>query len=275
MISLGVPVLGFVGLMIYEMTIGLPKSPSKEVKKSAVLPQKTPSAVLPSKPTLKEVKKPTACVFTTEPEETWPDETAVDPPIGNVELIKNSQIKTFDVFGSNIREVSVSIGENGPVQSSGYGAGKRGAASLAAGINYRWFTKNTADGCILARAIAIIDITLKLPNWVDKTSATVQDQKMWDLFQKFVKRHEQGHINIALKAAREFQAELAQPQSAPSCPELGDKITVLVETARQKRTEYNADYHKRTDFGNTQMPRESHQTKSVFPFTCNWSEINI
>lgn len=284
MIGLGVPILAFVGLVIYEMTIGLPKSPPKEVKKSAVLPSKSPlktlpqkssSAVLPPKPTPKEVKKPTACVFTRDPVETWPDETVNDPPIGNVELIKKSEIKTFDVFGSNIREVLISIGENGPVQTTGYGAGKRGAASLAAGFGYRWFTKDTADGCILTRASAIIDITLKLPNWVDEASATIQDQKMWDLYQKFVKRHEQGHINIALKAAREFQAELAQPQSAPSCPELGDKINVLLEAAKQKKTEDNADYHKRTDFGNTQVPHESTQTKTVFPFTCNWSEINI
>ncbi len=284
LISLGVPVLAFIGLVIYEITIGLPESPSKEVKKlvvlpskspSRVLPQKKPSAVLSSKPLPKEVKELAVCIFTREPEETWPDETVSDPPIGNVELIKKSEIKTFDVFGSNIREVIISMGENGPVQTTGYGAGKRGAASLAAGFGYRWFTKNTADGCILTRASATIDITLKLPKWVDKASATVQDQKMWDLYQKFVKRHEQGHINIALKAAREFQAELAQPQSAPSCPELGDKINVLVEAARQKKKEANADYHKRTDFGNTQVPHESTQTKSVFPFTCNWSEINI
>ena len=53
-------------------------------------PVEKPASTVKSVPTEKPVsttkpalKKPTTCVFTREPEETWPDETAVDPPIGN------------------------------------------------------------------------------------------------------------------------------------------------------------------------------------------------
>lgn len=271
LIGLGVPVLVFVGLVIYEITIGLPESPSKEVEKLAILPSKSPSAVLPSKPIAKEVKKPIACLFTREPEETWPNETISDPPINNVELIKNFHIETYNVFGSNVYEVANSIADKGPAVKT-YG---KGVAGTKISIKGTWQPKNTAAGCIITEARVAVDIMFVLPEWVNKTAGSDRDQKMWDLYLKFIKRHEQGHINIAIKPARELQAELAQPLSAPSCPELSDKIKALFAVARQKKSEADDYYDKRTERGTTQAPHERNQTPYVFPFTCNWSEINI
>ncbi len=266
LIILGVPVLAFVGVVIYEIAIGLPESPSEvqEVQTEKMLPtQKPPS---------KEVKKPIACIFTTEPEETWPDETVSDPPIGNVELVKTFHPnKTFDVFGSNAREVAISMNENA-ISVDTYGTG---LASTRSQINYRWYKKNTAAGCILTSAEVTLNITLIFPKWVDKASASDQDQKMWDLYQTFVKRHEQGHVNVVLKAARELQAELAQIKSAPSCQELEDKVRALAAEVRKKRAEADDYYDKHTRRGSTQIPHERDQMQYAFPFTCNWREVRM
>ncbi|MDO8676551.1 MAG: DUF922 domain-containing protein [Candidatus Azambacteria bacterium] len=257
LIVLGVLVLAFVGLVLYEMVIGLPESPSE---------------TLPSKPLSKEVKKPAACFFITEPEETWPDETVSDPPIGNIELVKTFHPdETFDVFGSNVREVAISMNDNA-IAVDTFGTG---LASTGSETGFSWRYKNTAAGCILTSAKVTLDITLTFPNWVDKVSATGQDQKMWDLYQKFVKRHEQGHINVVLKEARGLQAEFSQVKSEPSCQELKDKMNALAKQAYKKRAEADDYYDKRTRRGSTQIPHERDQMQYAFPFTCNWSEVKI
>lgn len=265
LIVLGVLVLAFVGLVIYEVTIGLPESSSE------VLPPTLPS---------EEAKKPAPCFFTREPEETWPDETVSDPPIGNVELIKKFRFETYDVFGSNMSEVRDSMIKNGPATIKEkwptFNRSSDEIVALGGGvISGKWYRKNTIDGCVFTRAEETVNIILLLPKWADKASASDQDQKMWDLYLEFLKRHEQGHINIALKEARELQVELAQPKSAPSCQELDDKMNTLFAVSHQKLKEATDNYDNRTNRGSTQMPHEINQTPSVFPFTCDWSEIKI
>ena len=256
LIVLGILVLAFVSLVIYEVTIGLPKSPPEA-------PQVEP---LPE-----ETKKPAPCFFIREPEETWPDETVSDLPIGNVELIKKFRFETYDVFGSNVNEVRDSMFKNGPIAiKEKWPTFNKSSDKLVAlgggGIGNKWYKKNTIDGCIFTRAEETVNIALLLPKWVDKVSASNQDQKMWDLYLKFLKRHEQGHINIVLKEAREWQVELAQLKSAPSCQELYYKIKTLFAMSRQKLKEATDNYDKRTNHGVTQRPDLS---------TCNWSEIEI
>lgn len=260
LIILGVLILAFVGLVIYKIINPSPEPPSEAL-----------SQTLPSE----EATKPAPCFFTTEPEETWPDKTASDPPIGNVELIKYFQIKTYDVFGSNVDEVAVSKRENMPtVHGSGDDNGKRVSGITNTLFNFTGHLEKTAAGCSITRAKVTINITIILPEWVNKAAASDQDQKMWGLYLTFLKRHEQGHVNIALKAAREFQAELAQAKSAPSCQELNDKTKALFAATKQKRNEADDDYHKRTKNAKNQIPHEYNQT-SVFPFTCDWRAIKI
>ena len=247
LIVLGVPALVFVGLVIYEVTIGFSESPSEEVK------------------------KPPSCSFTREPEETWPDETASDPPIGNVELIKNAYlIETYDVFGSNLSEVRDSMNKDGPIiikqKVPNVNMSVKGVAYAGGNVGVIWRKKNTAAGCILTKANVTINITLILPNWANKAAASDQDQEMWDLYLKFLKRHEQGHINMGLKAARELQAELAQLKPAPSCKELDGKISVLYDEMVQKGEEDGVNYDNRTNYGVTQRPDL---------LACNWSELRI
>ena len=238
----------FVPVVINEAIIGLPEPPSEEAK------------------------KPTACLFATEPEETWPDETVSDPPIGNIELVKTFHPdETFDVFGSNANEVAISMNDNA-IAVDTYGTG---LARTWSRIAFSWRYKNTAAGCILTSAKVTLNITLTYPNWVDKASAPDQDQKMWDLYQKFAKRHEQGHINVALKEARGLQAEFSQVKSAPSCQKLKDKMNALAEQADKKGAEADDYYDNRTRRGGTQVPHEPDQMQYVFPFTCDWSEIKI
>ena len=279
LISLGVPVLAFVGLVIYEITVGLPEPSSK------ALPTKSPTKVqaekklTPPKPPSETVKRLIACVFTRDPVETWPDETVSDPPIGNVELIKNVSIETYDVFGSNALEVKASMIEKGPTavreKTPGVKTYVKVKATTTGSTRITWQPKNIDGGCILTGAKVTVDRTITLPEWVDKASASNQDQKMWDLFLKFLKRHEQGHVNISLKAYRDLQVELAQPISAPSCQELSDKIKTLRAALEQKRYQADTDYDNRTTSGLTQFPHEPNRTQPPFPFTCNWSEINI
>lgn len=248
LIVLGVLALAFVGLVIYEVTIGLPE-PSSE-------------ALPPTPP--EEIKEPAPCLFTREPEETWPDQTASDPPIGNVELIKSFRLKTYDVFGSDLYEVHKSMQEKGPVITNSIGIG---FANSTISVT-RSFLKNTSAGCTLTGVKVFIDMSIILPKWADKASASDQDQKMVDIFLKFAKRHEQGHINIGLKAAREIQAELAQLRSAPTCQELNTEVKKLYNDIVPKAIEADDEYDNRTNHGTTQRP-------SDYPFTCNWREIEI
>mgnify|MGYP001598251458 CR=1 FL=1 len=255
LIVLGVPALAFAGLVIYEVAIGLPKSPSEAP---------------PVEPLSEEAKKPAPCFFTREPEETWPDETVNDLPIGNVELIKKFHFETYDVFGSNLYEVTAAMNENGPIiikeKLPTVNMSVKGVAFGHGLINPIWYRKNTAAGCTITQANVTINMMLLLPKWADEASAPDQDQKWWDLYLKFLERHEQGHINIALKEAREFQAELAQLKPAPSCQDNDNNIRVLFVAVEQKGIEDSVNYDKRTNHGTTQRPDFS---------TCNWSEIEI
>lgn len=54
-----------------------------------------------------------------------------------------------------------------------------------------------------------LQITIYLPRWQDRSDARDEIQEAWSFFNKAIARHEDGHMNIAIKEFIDYQQRLA------------------------------------------------------------------
>jgi predicted secreted Zn-dependent protease len=180
-----------------------------------------------------------------------PDETAADPPRGVVRLLKNITRKTYDVYGSDAAEVTDFIQKNSPVILEAYEA----VTTAQSEIYWSYDHLIESNPCKVTDGVVTVDIIVTMPRWVNISSAPADDQKRWDAYLVNVNRHEQGHVNIAMQAAREAQLKLSElfATSVLSCSEIeNEAINKLEREIKDKRLQNDTAYDNRTNHGKTQ-----------------------
>jgi predicted secreted Zn-dependent protease len=105
--------------------------------------------------------------------------------------------------------------------------------------------------------------TITLPNWVESTHASPEEQASWNMEMSGLKTHEMGHAKINREEAEKLDKALpgtsataGAPTSAEAYKKAGGQLTQkLNQTIKANDTENGSrqqDYDKRTDHGRNQ-----------------------
>ena len=108
------------------------------------------------------------------------------------------------------------------------------------------------DGCRLASATTTIDIAMNLPRWTPPANAEPSLVKSWETFAAAVRKHEDGHHEIAIAAVREVDRRLREPRTARSCGALQKQLRGVAEEVVKAYREKDDSYDVTTMHGRTQ-----------------------
>jgi len=113
-----------------------------------------------------------------------------------------------------------------------------------------WWTKRS-DYCKLNRVETTVQITYILPK-LDISTRNTKVKKIWKKYLPAVVKHEKGHANIAINAAKEIEVELIKMEAYRNCDELSKKANQKAKAILNKYKPQHKTYDIKTDHGKTQ-----------------------
>ena len=99
------------------------------------------------------------------------------------------------------------------------------------------------------------DITVEITTTLPKLSASVTDKETSANFNRFLQalmRHESGHRDIAMDAARQIEHDLTQLMPRAKCADLAREAELMVQTILDAHDRIGREYDERTRYGATQ-----------------------
>jgi len=127
-----------------------------------------------------------------------------------------------------------------------------------AAANTRWrlrwniSVQPTKAGCTLESATTGLDVEMNLPRWTPPAGARPGLVKSWDTFTTAVRKHEDGHRDIAIDAVREVDRRLQGTRTARSCDALRKNLSRIAESVVREYRAKDDSYDVTTMHGRTQ-----------------------
>jgi predicted secreted Zn-dependent protease len=118
----------------------------------------------------------------------------------------------------------------------------------------RWNFRVESDGrsCGLSSATTELDVDMNLPRWNPPSNAAPALVKRWNAFATAVRKHEDGHREIAIDAAYEIEAGAKKEPPQRDCAALKKRLSRAADaTLREFRDKENS-YDVTTMHGRTQ-----------------------
>ena len=97
-----------------------------------------------------------------------------------------------------------------------------------------------------------IEITFRFPKWVRTDDAPPALVAKWDGYMEHLITHENGHRDMAVRAAAELSRAVAQLPPAASCADLDREVLVLSRARMKKLNADEKEYDAATSHGITQ-----------------------
>jgi predicted secreted Zn-dependent protease len=125
-------------------------------------------------------------------------------------------------------------------------------ASTEYEISWTYRFKPKGQRCTLGNVGVAIRISLTLPDWNGQDLASDEMKAAWDRFHAAVRKHEEGHRNIALKAAGEVLKKLQSLSGYSNCFDLDGVANYEGKLILSKYQKIQSEFDMQTENGLTQ-----------------------
>lgn len=172
-------------------------------------------------------------------------------PLGALEIPDPSihdSIDYHDISGATEAALVAELKRNASTSSSG----DRFAA------NTRWrltwnFRVESADGpCRVASVATDLDIQMTLPRWNAPSTASPALVKRWNAFTTALRKHEDGHRDIAVAAAHALAERAGKATPASDCDALKRSVGRIADDTLREYRDKESSYDVTTLHGRTQ-----------------------
>jgi predicted secreted Zn-dependent protease len=165
-----------------------------------------------------------------------------EPPHPNAPAAANATFAYYEVSGTTAAELYTSMRQAAPLE--GFGQTRWDVS-----WSMRWLP--TAGVCRATLVQVTLRTEVRLPHWEPGPGASPELVAQWRAFVENLRSHENGHLEIAVAAAREVERELRQVQT-PLCASMqgvGNQAGERVLAGLRAR---DRAYDQRTHHGFTQ-----------------------
>jgi predicted secreted Zn-dependent protease len=97
-----------------------------------------------------------------------------------------------------------------------------------------------------------LELEMNLPRWTPPAGARPGLVRSWNIFADAVRRHEEGHRDIAIDAVREVDRRLQGTRTARSCDALRRNLSQIAESVVRDYRAKDDSYDVTTMHGRTQ-----------------------
>ena len=175
--------------------------------------------------------------------------------------------ETYQVTGSNLRELRQMIDRNGPVNSDD---GKHYDGLTEWSLTWDFNLKRRGKVWIVASRSVILDVKVTTPRWTDFKATPGLLQTQWRAYRANLLRHEEGHAKIALRAAYAVDKYLGTCGGSSSLEKLKTDIKKNTRLLLKQYRKIDRSYDQRTLHGATQgatlaKAREADQLTPALP----------
>jgi len=115
---------------------------------------------------------------------------------------------------------------------------------------YEYYYKN--GYCSLEAVDVSVDVEYTLPRWVLKPLGNQKTWINWNRYSDALKKHEDGHRDFGIEAARKIEAALLSIGSRPRCDTLGDDANAIAYRILDDFRKKEVEYDRKTGHGRTQ-----------------------
>lgn len=119
-------------------------------------------------------------------------------------------------------------------------------------VKWNYTYQEEGGRCRITSVGTTLDVTYQLPRWRPVGDRPAALLGKWDLFYKALKKHEEGHKDFGVKAARDIELAIRQMAPRPSCPALEAAANALGDGIVSKYAEQEKKYDQNTGHGRTQ-----------------------
>ena len=155
-------------------------------------------------------------------------------------------VNTYEVRGTTEQEVLASMRASGPKSN---GADFFGLTETQ--FAYRYWKNETDDGCTLDQIRVDLGVTITLPRWDAPRDAPYELRRDWTRFESALRRHEDGHREIAEWGGREIYHVLANLRT-PTCAAMDAAARRAAQRLREVSEQRQRRFDQQNGHGRTQ-----------------------
>ena len=154
-----------------------------------------------------------------------------------------------DIVGNNEAALTAALKEVGAATANG----DRFAANTRWQLRWNFRVEAPPGGaCRLTSAKTELDIHMTLPRWMPPKNASPVLVKRWSTFADALRKHEDGHRDMAIEAARVVTDRVGAAQPEKDCASLKRRLQRIADDTLQEYRDKESSYDVTTLHGQTQ-----------------------
>jgi predicted secreted Zn-dependent protease len=154
----------------------------------------------------------------------------------------------YYIDGPSATVLAAQLDQNGPSLADG----KRYAGKTRWDVQWKFRHQQQGTVCSMKEVAVAVGIAQILPKWRGESKGAAALKARWTSFVEALRRHEDGHKEHGLKAAREIEAVILAVKPASNCEDLGAAANVAAEAIVEKYQALDEEYDRKTDHGRNQ-----------------------
>lgn len=154
----------------------------------------------------------------------------------------------YQVAGNSLADIQKSIVNSEVRAEDGYAYTAKTTPKFIWKYNFL-----PANGMCSIKSVDVdVEISYYLPELSNINGLSGKDKKEWRRFYNAVYRHEKGHADLSINAAKELEWEATSVSPKPSCAEAARTANMLISFAMQRHDKEQIVYDSRTNHGTSQ-----------------------
>ena len=154
----------------------------------------------------------------------------------------------YYIDGPSATVLAAQLDQNGPVESDG----KHYAGRTRWDIQWKFRHEQQGTSCYMKDAAVAVGIAQTLPKWRGEDKGAAGLKVLWSKFLGALQRHEDGHKEHGLKAARQIEAAVLAIKPAGNCEDLEAAANASAQAVVVKYQALDEEYDRNTDHGRNQ-----------------------
>jgi len=154
-----------------------------------------------------------------------------------------------DIVGNSQNALADALRQVGATNTNG----DRFAASTRWQLRWNFrVEQHPGASCQLASAKTELDIHMTLPRWMPPRNASPVLVKRWDTFADALRKHEDGHREIAIESARVVVDRVGKAEPEHDCATLKKRLGRIADDTLREYKDKESSYDVTTMHGQTQ-----------------------
>lgn len=171
----------------------------------------------------------------------------LNPGLVTSNPIVNINNKYYTVSGVTVYDIRRSLNMRSPIMDRG----QKYDARTAWYVKARWkYQKSRVNGlCTMTKVQTYLNVRYTMPKLTDIGIANRNAIYKWKYYISALFRHEQGHKEFGVRAAREIESRIMNLSGSNNCQVLSSNAKRVIRTVMQKYKYLEREYDRVTNHG--------------------------